>query len=872
MFLAMTIRTVPVAAALLALAATGHAADATAVVDWTRPTGTINRPLFGTQGFMQVVVEENPMVMDTFLLTNPAGTHTRVETYIHHMEPENDNDDPNVFDWSRLHPEKSVRFIEERPTFDAQLGQLEMDTLALLCYNAPWLQTRVKERPFANPDEWVEFAAAVVESYNGRGEGYRPDLRYVEVWNEPNMEMFYDGDMASYFDLFERTADRIHRDYPGVMVGGPALTHAWHCQPKEWMDAFLAGPARKADFVSYHHYGPQDEPLSVIAEDVKDRVRRFREIPGKERGRVALTEIDAWYDGWPKVRHVMGRQFLFLELSDYLLSVHHFCCMAYNESGNYTFGIVDENGGTIEGTFRPYWLFRNLIGEECHALATGDRAEALKVAASREKRTSTLHSAVFHNPTDEPMVVEARLFFGPEQGDRVLAWDALRPDGFGVEHVERVAAGTSQYSTEIALGGGESVALRLHDVGKKHFPFRDMNNQEHPWIGAAAGSATVGYRAKVRIDAEILNTTFDGVSGTLRVGGLHEGWTARVVEGEPAVASLAFGERRRVAFEIAADTLVPGGWTAPYVWLDAGDADLSKPETFAHSIPVRLIQQAPFTASALPDPVHADSAGRGVAFLQVENATDEPMAVRVPAAGVVAREASATVAPRGRARVELAIAAETDGAATVAFEILGDTFERELRIERGIDPVDGATVVDLSSFLNFDPTSFESKRDDYGSEMGMFTMPADWLPSDSTVRSRGVPFRFADLSEGRKNAVLPQGQEIPLPRLRASGVAMLGFGHDGAHPGTWTLRYSDGTAASVDSRIPEWCTPPPDGFTAVFRAPHRHLPGGISGPPCELFQWVIPADPARELVAVELPTLQDAYLFSMTVLGPAGKP
>jgi len=851
-------------AALLLAPSLSPAADAVAVVDWTRTEGTVNRALFSTQGFMQVVVEENPMVMDAFLLTNPAGTHTRVETYIHQLEPENDNDDPNVFDWSRLHPEKSVRFIDDRATFDATLERYGMEPMSLLCYNAPWLQTRVRERPFANPDEWVEFAAAVVESYNGRGEGYRPNLRYIEVWNEPNMEMFYDGDMASYFDLFERTADRIHRDYPGVMVGGPALTHAWHCQPKEWMDAFLAGPAKKADFVTYHHYGPADEPLSVLADDVKDHARRFRALPSKEKGRVALTELDAWFDGWPKVRHVMGRQFMFLELSDYILSIHHFCCMAYNESGNYTFGIVDENGGTIEGTFRPYWLFRNLIGDLAYTQTTGARAADLKLAASRDERDATLLNAVFHNPTDAPMAVDARLYFAPADEDRVLAWDALRPSGYGVERVERVPAKATERTVAIVLGAGESVSLRLHEVGARHFDFRDMNNQVHPWIAATADDAQVGYKDTVRIDAEILNTTFEAASGTLRVGGLPTGWTATLAEGDAAVKNLAFGERHRAAFDIATNALVPGGWTAPFVWLDKGGADMARPDDFAHSVPVRLIQHAPFSAVVLPDPVHADADGRGTAWLQVENDTDDPLPVAVSASGGFST--TATVAPRGRSRIELAVLAKESGAAKVAFEVLGERHEKDLRVEPGFAPVAGATPIDLSAFLNFDPTSFQSKRDDYDGAMGMFAFPADWMPSNATAVSRGVPFRFADLAEGRKNAVLPQGQSIPVPSLRASGVALLGFGHDGAHAGTWRLRYADGTAATVESRIPEWCTPPPEGFAAVFHAPHRHLPAGVSGPPCELFQWTLPADATRELVAVEFPKMEDAYVFAMTAL------
>ena len=88
------------------------------VIDWTKSEGKINRRIFSTQGFMQVYVEPDPMVMETFKLINPEGTTTRLETYIHKMEPENDNDDPNRFNWERLYPQKMIRFIDERDPFE----------------------------------------------------------------------------------------------------------------------------------------------------------------------------------------------------------------------------------------------------------------------------------------------------------------------------------------------------------------------------------------------------------------------------------------------------------------------------------------------------------------------------------------------------------------------------------------------------------------------------------------------------------------------------------------------------------------------------------------------------------------------------------
>ncbi len=855
--------------------------DAAAVVDWTRNEGRINRGIFSTQGFMQVYVEQNPMVMDSFLLTNPAGTHTRLETWIHRMEPENDNDDPNVFNWDAMRPQEMIRFITNRDEFDAFVKSVGMEPLSLLCYNADWLKSDDEDKPIASHDEWVEFAAAVVESYNGNGETYEPRLRYVEVWNEPNMRDFYTGTMESYTDLFERSASRIHRNYPGVMVGGPAISHAWHTNPEEWMEAFLEGPAASADFISYHHYGPQGEPVSVLEEHLTKRVRRFREIPGKKNGRAMITEIDAWFNGWPKIQHLLERQFMFLDHSDYLLSVHHFSCMAYNESGNYTFGIVDKQGGTIDGTFQPYWLFRNLIGEQSYTLLPSQTGDIRLIASTDHRETGTLSTAVFHNTTTQAREQEVLLYFQPAKEDRVLAWNSLREDGYGIRQVERVAAGARRHAATLDLAPGEGLALTMFEPGKRHFAFRDMNNQVHPWIGASGKTEVIEYKGTMPLQAEILNTTFEDVSGVLKVGGLHDGWTAIVAEGNPTVSGLEFGERQSVTFELAANTIVPGGATAPYVYLDTGNVSLEEPDSFAHSVPLRIMQTEPFTLTVLPNPIYTTPGEETDIIVQFENLSDTPMSV---SASLVRPEGSLDgpreIAAEAGKRVRQSYRFSTSEPlgqyigtgkplhAVLEFVVMGESFRRPVDII-----VDNHTVrrdarpLDLSRHVNHDPTTFMTNREDFDQAlMGSFSFPADSLPSNKTVLSRGIPFRFADMSEGNDNAILPQGQSIPLPPMLAEGIVLLGFGHDGSHAGTFTIEYADGTLQDHESRIPEWCTPPPSGFQVAFNAPHRHVPGGVSGPPCELFMWTLETDVSKRVKALKLPSMADAYLFAVTVL------
>jgi len=855
--------------------------DTVCVIDWTKTDGRINRGLFSTQGFMQVYVEPDPMVMETFTLINPQETHTRLETYIQRLEPENDDDDPNHFNWDKLYPERMIRFIEDGEAFDQVVEQLGMERLSLLLNIAPWLKSDNPDRPIADVDEWVEFAAAVVQWYNGSGSAYRPKLRYVQVWNEPNLKQFYTGTMKSYFELFNATAKRIHRDYPGVMVGGPtpATTDpAWRSD--EWMEAFLKECGAEADFITYHHYGPQGQPVEVITDAIHKWVGEFRKLPGKERGKMMITELDAWFHGWPKAQYILERQFRLLDVSDLLLSVHHFCCLAYNESGNYTFGVVDKQGGVLEGTFWPYWLFRNLIGDQVYSVKQGPRQGELDLIASRDQGDGQwLGTAVFHNRTSTSLPVKVYLFFPPQEEERVLAIDRITENFKGVGEVLLIPARADRAELQLDFEPGEGVALNLQQSGRRFFAFRDLNHQEGPWLGITSSRDAIGFQERCDLEVRLLNTNFQPVSGILDIRGLPEGWKIEPLSGDTKVNSLGFGKEHLCRFRFEASTLVRNEQVSPYaVLLESADRAGEGAKPLAHSIATTLDVTSPIQTQVLPIPVHAVRGEENQITLQVTNGTDRLLSgtfsLTLPPGCRAANGAKEfSIPPKERLRYQFPFIIQENAplgraTGTLTLNYLGSELAEEFVVDVGPGrPVAGAIPLDLSRPANIDAAAFEADRGDYdSSRIGRFVYPADFTPSDRIVRIRGVPYRMASLEDGQKNAILPQGQTLTIPEGHYQGVALMGYGHDGNHPGQWILHYADGTRQVVDSQIPEWCTPAPEGFEVAFTAPYRYIPGGPAPPPCELFTWTLECDPARTLTAIEWPRMIHAYVYAITLL------
>jgi xylan 1,4-beta-xylosidase len=99
---------------------------------------------------------------------------------------------------------------------------------------------------------------------------------YFEVWNEPNLEAFWTGTQAEYFELYRRTVGAIKGVDDKLRVGGPATVM------NAWISAFLdfcEGNSLPVDFISTHHYPtdafgkPGDDTETQLAQSRRSVLR-----------------------------------------------------------------------------------------------------------------------------------------------------------------------------------------------------------------------------------------------------------------------------------------------------------------------------------------------------------------------------------------------------------------------------------------------------------------------------------------------------------------------------------------------------------------------------------------------------------------------
>jgi xylan 1,4-beta-xylosidase len=81
-----------------------------------------------------------------------------------------------------------------------------------------------------------------------------------EVWNEPNLEVFWTGTREEYFRLYDESAAAVKSVDPRLLIGGPSTAAG------EWIEALAAHAAEVGtalDFVTSHTYG--NLPLNARA-------------------------------------------------------------------------------------------------------------------------------------------------------------------------------------------------------------------------------------------------------------------------------------------------------------------------------------------------------------------------------------------------------------------------------------------------------------------------------------------------------------------------------------------------------------------------------------------------------------------------------
>lgn len=190
--------------------------------------------------------------------------------------------------------------------------------------------------------------------------------------------------------------------------------------------------------------------------------------------------------------------------------------------------------------------------------------------------------------------------------------------------------------------------------------------------------------------------------------------------------------------------------------------------------------------------------------------------------------------------------------------------------------------VNVPLAYDYDWISWDSNPGDFTTPSNDHAFPAEELPPSNTVYSLAtatgyVDFLFPNKADGALNVESVNGQVLPVPPGKYSGLHMLEAAQFGGFTGIATLNYQDGTSTTASLMFSDWAWSYIGASLGANESPaisctHRHGPGDPNAiPPVGIQHSQMAVDSGRTLVSVTLPAdpgghgTSDAYAFCMSL-------
>ena len=223
--------------------------------------------------------------------------------------------------------------------------------------------------PPADMDKWSAVCLGIIRHYNeGWANGFHHNIRYWEIWNEPeNRPAMWSGTDEDYLLLYRTAATAIKKQFPALKVGGPALGASGsfvdgEFRPTDFTANFLA-MCRKdnvpLNFFSWHCYTADPAELSARSRAIRllldsrgfteteSHLNEWNYLPGNSWAALDRSSTPAMrqrcYDqmaGAPGAAFVASS---LLELQDAPVDV---CNFYHGELGG--FGVFTEQGAPLK--------------------------------------------------------------------------------------------------------------------------------------------------------------------------------------------------------------------------------------------------------------------------------------------------------------------------------------------------------------------------------------------------------------------------------------------------------------------------------------------------------------------------------------------
>lgn len=132
----------------------------------------------------------------------------------------------------------------------------------------------------ADMEDWRNYIRTLATRYKGK-------IKYYEIWNEADLEMFYTGTVDKMVELAREARTVLKSIDPDIVIVGPSVVAG----SEDWLDEFFAkGGGQYIDAIAVHLYSDTPEKFLISA------LNKFKQV----RNKYNLNNLPIWNTetGW----------------------------------------------------------------------------------------------------------------------------------------------------------------------------------------------------------------------------------------------------------------------------------------------------------------------------------------------------------------------------------------------------------------------------------------------------------------------------------------------------------------------------------------------------------------------------------------------
>ncbi len=135
-------------------------------------------------------------------------------------------------------------------------------------------------QPPTNYTKWAEICKHIIMHYNeGWNNGYYYNITYWEIWNEPDLEVFWNSTSEEYFKLYNITSKTLKNYNQSLKIGGPCTSSIYNEEFTHRFLIYIKDNNLPLDFYSWHMYANTPLDLfdgSIYVRDLLDNYGFYR--------------------------------------------------------------------------------------------------------------------------------------------------------------------------------------------------------------------------------------------------------------------------------------------------------------------------------------------------------------------------------------------------------------------------------------------------------------------------------------------------------------------------------------------------------------------------------------------------------------------